>query len=166
MTDNGTIAGLPVEKFINRRVRLKNKAAGHHRPATLLAITSKGKVEVKPDSHRGTDIVELDCVHPWWAQNPDLKVEYDELYASGQVDKVEDDDDSEEAVQEEEVIDVQLPKMTINAGADPYRWIPKVEELKKTMIEEVEVRQMLKPVLKRKEEVVKALSNLGVQVQQ
>ena len=67
-TSEHTIAGLPAEKFVNRRVRLKNKHGGHRKTATLKEILGNGTAVVKPDQHKDTDTVDLEDIHPWWVR--------------------------------------------------------------------------------------------------
>ena len=96
---NDTIAGLPAEKFINRRVRLVNQYAGHRKPATLLEVHGNGKVGVKPDKHKEVETVEIGRVHPWWSKNPDLKQEHDDMVAREETTAVADIPDDQIALQ-------------------------------------------------------------------
>lgn len=159
-----TIAGLPAEKFLNRRVRLVNKSAGHHRPATLLEVHDNGTATVKPDSHRGTDDVELDRIHPWWSQNPDLREEHHILVLESATDEVEELGDDQEDEEFDEPLNITLPAMELKEGFDLPAFISRVEELKAAMLEEATIQQMLKPVAKRKREAVEALNRMGVQL--
>ena len=70
-----TIGGIDASLWIGRRVRLndKRRCAGHFMRGTLIEIQANGKAVVRPDGHRGTDVVDLTAVSPWWSQNPDLQ---------------------------------------------------------------------------------------------
>lgn len=133
--------------------------------ATLVSFPGRGRAEVRPDSHRGTEVVELERIHPWWSQNPDLKEEHDNLgldalpdYDEPTTDEYDDTDQGELKVQ------VKLPKIIIDPGQDPTEWMPKLEELRAVMVEEEEVRQMLRPLTKKKELIIKGLARCGVHV--
>lgn len=39
-----------------------------------MAVHGNNKLEVHPAGHRGAVLVDASAVHPWWAQNPDLKI--------------------------------------------------------------------------------------------
>ena len=160
-----TIAGLPAEKFLNRRVRLKNQHAGHMIAATLVSFPGRGRAEVRPDSHRGTEVVELERIHPWWSQNPGLKEEYDNLGLDVLPDCDESTTDEDGGTDQDDLkTQVKLPKIVIDPGQDPAEWMPKLEELRAVMVEEEEVRQMLRPLTKKKELIIKGLARCGVHV--
>ncbi len=74
MTTTPTIGNLDARRWIGRRVRIMSphRGPGHAMRGTLIAI-EKDRAVVKPAGHRHTDTVPLSAVHPWWAQNPDLK---------------------------------------------------------------------------------------------
>ena len=104
------IAGLPVEKFLNRRVRLKNEHGRHMKSATLTGLgETRGKVLVKPDNHKGEDLVLISRVHPWWSQNPDLKEEHDAMVAANKVEEVVDPPEPEEEPSTEAVPTILKP---------------------------------------------------------
>lgn len=162
MSDKPTIAGFPVEDFFGRRVRLRNKAAGHMIAATLVGGAGGTQVVVQPDGHKGTEKVEVERVHPWWSQNPDLKKIYDERVADGELKEVEVEPEEEEAPQE--AVEIQLPEMVIDAGANPEHWYAKLGELQAAKTEEAELESMLKPVRNRINTIASQLKKLGVHI--
>ena len=105
--------------------------------------------------------MEIEKVHPWWSQNPDLKKIYDERLAEGQeMPEVEPEEDEEV----DEIPEISLPEMTIEAGANPSHWIAKLDELRDTMKEELELEAMLRPVRDRKNQIIAQLKKLGVTI--
>ena len=161
-----TIAGLPVEKFLNRRVRLVNQHAGHRKTGTLLEVHANGKVTVKPDQHRDTEVVDIDRVHPWWSQNPDLKQEYDDMLARQEIEAIPDFLEEDEETQEENLAppDPKLPAMELPAGVDFGRVAELIHQLKDAMIEEEEVKRLMQPALQRQAETRKSLEKMGVKL--
>ena len=167
------IAGLPVEKFLNRRIRLANKNAGHHRPATLLSIASKGKVVVRPDGHKNDETVEVLRIHPWWSQNPDLKTEHDALVAQDKTAPVEEievvDPPAEETASEPEepateLIEVKLPGMQLPPGINFQALQQGVQELEAAMVDVEEINRLMRPAQARQAGAEKSLQAMGVKL--
>ena len=72
-----TIGGLPAARWINRSVRVKVGAGDFNSCKVLNLDLDRGDVVVLMRDANGARSVRVrpeDC-HPWWAQNPDLKLE-------------------------------------------------------------------------------------------
>lgn len=72
-----TLGGLPIERWIGRRVLLSNRTrfrGGAKINAQLVAVDGK-YVVVKPMGHGQVERVLIENVSPWWSKNPDLAAE-------------------------------------------------------------------------------------------
>jgi len=128
----------------------------------------------------------LDKVHPWWSQNPDLKLEHDALVENGAAAPVGDEHEvitpPPEHVAPPETIDEQeevstppaeetyedllppMPAISIEAGSDPTAWVDSMTKLREAIYEEQELHQKLSVIIARKRGAIDDLKAMGVTV--
>jgi hypothetical protein len=71
------LGGLPIERWIGRRVLLNNRTRfkGGAKINALLVSVGKRTAVVKPMGHRHDETVPIEDLSPWWSKNPDLAQE-------------------------------------------------------------------------------------------
>lgn len=79
MAKQQELGDLPLERWLNRRVRIRKNGPGSHPWVICMLKEIVGeKCVVLPPGHGKTDTVPLQLVKPHWADSPDLKAEAEE----------------------------------------------------------------------------------------
>lgn len=72
--------GIPLEKWVGRMMKcdsgIKKRNSLSRNPVKIVSFDKHGETAtVHPSGHKGTEVVKLECLLPWWSRNNDLRIE-------------------------------------------------------------------------------------------